>query len=238
MRRLLDWLFEHPTAALACVLAVALLARLLGIASRPLWYDEAFSVLFSEKGPAAMLVGTLSPTSTGAADVHPITYYSTLWAWMRLFGQSPIAVRALSVAAGLGVVAVIYLLGTTLFDKRMGLGAALIAALAPFQVHYAQEIRMYVFLCVWLLLATYCYWRGSQSPRGQWWLGFSVFAALAQYTHNLAAFYLVALSLWPLLTRSWHVLARLVVAGLFAIVLYLPWLVNLPAPFATVALGA
>lgn len=37
------------------ILALAVLTRALGILSRPIWYDEAFSILFSAKGPAAML---------------------------------------------------------------------------------------------------------------------------------------------------------------------------------------
>src|SRR5512143_515943 len=165
----------HPMVALAAVMVIALAARLLGIAGRQLWYDEAFSVLFAEKGPAAMLVGTLSLTRTGAADIHPLTYYSTLWLWMRLFGESPVAVRAFSIMAGLAVVLMIFALARALFDTRTALVAALIAAVAPFQVHYAQEIRMYVFLCLWLLLATYSYWKGSRTMRWQWWLGFAAF---------------------------------------------------------------
>jgi 4-amino-4-deoxy-L-arabinose transferase-like glycosyltransferase len=218
-------------------LLVGLLARLVGIGSRPLWYDEAFSVLFSEKGPSAMLVGTLSATSMGAADVHPLTYYSLLWAWMHAFGESPVAVRALSIIIGLAVILLVYILARDLFDHRTALAAAFIAALSPFQVHYAQEIRMYGLLALWLLLATWCYWQGSRSLRWPWWLGFAVFAALAQYTHNLAAFYLVALALWPLLRREWRTVRRVMASGVLAMLLYLPWFVHLPSQFAKVDLN-
>jgi predicted membrane-bound mannosyltransferase len=40
----------NQTAAGIAVLLVALFVRILGIASRPIWYDEAFAVLFSERG--------------------------------------------------------------------------------------------------------------------------------------------------------------------------------------------
>src|SRR5260221_13279110 len=43
------------------ILLVALLLRLIALGSRTLWYDEAFAVLFSEKGLDAMLYGTLTP---------------------------------------------------------------------------------------------------------------------------------------------------------------------------------
>ena len=219
----------------AAVLILGLIARLFGIASRPLWYDEAFSILFSEKGISAMLYGTLAATGAGTADVHPLGYYGLLWAWMRVFGESPVSVRMLSILAGLGVIAIVYLLTNELFNSGVAFAAGIIVALDPFQVHYAQEIRMYSFMALWLSLATYAYWRASQSSGWKWWLAFSIFAALAQYTQNLAAFYLVPLALWPLFTKNRKALKAVILAGLFAMLLYLPWLIHLPAQFAKVS---
>ena len=234
LRRLSDWLFAHPGLALASVLAVALVTRLLGIASRLIWYDEAFSILFSQKGFATMLTGTLASTGGGAAEEHPLLYYMLLSAWMRAFGDSVVAVRLFSIVAGMILVSAVYLLARSLFDVRIGFVAGLITALSPFQVHYAQEIRMYSLLGAWLLLATYAYWRAARSSGPGWWLAFALFAALAQYTHNLAAFYLLALAIWPILKGNWHVAKRVALAGLLALLLYAPWLVYLPSQFAKV----
>ena len=225
---------RHPDAAIALPLSLALISRIVGIVSRPIWYDEAFSVLFAGKGVPAMLIGTLSPAGAGASDVHPLGYYSTLWAWMRVFGDSILSVRLLSVLASLGTVAVVYSLSLHVFDRRTAMVAGILAALSPFHVHYGQEIRMYAFLGLWLALATYCYWMGSHSPRREWWAGFAVFAAMGQYTHNLAAFYLLALALWPILSREWHVVRNVLLASIGAMLLYLPWLFHLPAQFAKV----
>src|SRR5215208_3825945 len=97
--------FNLKTAA---ILILALCTRLLGIASRPIWYDEAFAVLFSEKGLSAMLYGTLAPTGAGSADIHPLGYYTLLWLWMKVFGESLVVTRLLSVMAGLISVYVVY----------------------------------------------------------------------------------------------------------------------------------
>src|SRR5919109_2433509 len=83
------------------ILLLALGVRMIGIVSRPIWYDEAFAILFSEKGLSAMLHGTLAPTGAGSADIHPLGYYTILWLWMKVFGESLIATRLLSVLAGL-----------------------------------------------------------------------------------------------------------------------------------------
>ena len=217
------------------ILILALGIRLLGIWSRPIWYDEAFSILFAEKGLSAMLYGTLAPTGIGSADIHPLGYYTSLWLWMKLFGGSLVAARALSVLAGLVSVYLVYLIALEASSDpetaRLGM---LFAALAPFQIHYAQEIRMYAFMAMWLLLATFAYQRGTRGGDWKWWGLFSISAALAQYSHNLAAFYLIALALLPVLQKNWRVLRALVLAGIGALILYTPWLVQLPAQITKV----
>jgi uncharacterized membrane protein len=220
---------------IAVILALALGIRLLGIISRPIWYDEAFSILFAEKGPVAMLYGTLTVLGGGAAEEHPLGYYIPLWLWMKAFGESLIAVRLLSIIAGLILVYLVYCIALErLSDTRTAYLSAVLAALSPFLVHYAQEIRMYSFLAMWLLLATYAYQRGSKTQNLRWWILFSVSAALAQYTHNLAAFYLIPLALLPVFQKDWKTLRAVVFTGLGALLLYLPWALQLPAQFSKI----
>lgn len=212
---------------LSIILLMAAIVRMAGISVRPIWYDEAFSILFSSKGPAAMIYGTLTSTSTGAADIHPLGYYTLLWIWSNIFGESLVAVRLLSIIAGLLTVTLAYFLAQELFSEKVAVVASLFVALAPFQVHYSQEIRMYAFLALWLMLATYAYVRGSRAHEAKWWFVFAVSAAMAQYTHNLAGFYLLPLAATPLLRRDWRNLRSVVISGLGAILLYLPWLMHL-----------
>ncbi|MBN2472335.1 MAG: glycosyltransferase family 39 protein [Anaerolineae bacterium] len=221
---------EGPRALrwLVVILLVAFGLRLVNLGGRALWYDEAFSVLFAEKGLAAMQAGTLASDSSGAAEEHPLLYYGTLDGWMRVFGPAPAMVRLYSVFAGLLSVAVIYRLAADCFDRRVGLAAALIMALAPFQIQYAQETRMYALLLLLLLLVTWAYRRAWHSGRAGWWAAFGVLAALAMYTQQLAAFYLAALGLTPVMARQWRKLLPTAAAAGLALVLYLPWLLHLP----------
>lgn len=234
MTQFIATFFQNTKTRFILILFLALFVRLLGIASRPIWYDEAFSILFSEKGLGQMLYGTLAPTGAGSADIHPLGYYILLWGWMKIFGRSLIAVRILSTLAGLATVYLVRQISQELFDTKTAETAMLIAAIAPFQVHYAQEIRMYAFLAMWLLLATYAYLRGSRSGNLRWWLVFGIASALAQYTHNLAAFSLIPLAFTPLIKRDWKTFRSLLISGLLAVFLYLPWLMQLPAQLAKV----
>lgn len=214
------------------LVGLALILRLPGLVGRPLWYDEAFAVLFSAKGLPAMLQGTLQTQGAVAADVHPLLYYSLLGLWQKAFGGDVLSVRSLSLALGLAVVGLGYGLARRSLGANAGLVAGLWLAVSPFQVHYAQEVRMYVLMTALLLAATWAFWE-ARSGAGAWaWALFAVLGAAAQYAHSLAAVYLIPLALVPWLQRHWRLGVRTVWAGLLAIALYLPWLIYLPSQVA------
>jgi mannosyltransferase len=219
---------QNPKTKLAFILSLALVIRLAGIASRPIWYDESFSILISEQGPSAILSGTLATDAdSSAAEEHPPAYYFMLWGWMQVFGNSLVAVRMLSIIFSLGIIFCVYLIANHLFNQQTALTAALLAAILPFQIHYGQEIRMYVFMTFWLLLATYAFLKRH-------WVLFTIAAALAQYTHNLAAFYLIPLAFTPVFQKDWKTLRSVTLAGFAAIIIYSPWLMQLPAQLSKV----
>jgi len=211
----------------------ALFIRLIGISTRPIWYDEAFSILFSGKGLNAMLYGTLSNTGTGAADIHPLGYYTFLYVWERVFGQSIQAARMFSICINLATLILVYLISKNLFCHKTANLASLIFAILPFQVHFAQEIRMYSLLSFWLLLATYSFLRGHRG-NWKWWIIFSLSSALAQYTHNLAVIYLIPLAITPIILKEKKTLILTGLASGCAVILYAPWLYYLPAQISKV----
>jgi len=222
-----------PGALLAILLLAAAL-RLVNLNGRPLWYDEAFAVLYAEKPPGTILYGTLTPVDGAAADVHPLLYYLTLHFWMQAAGSSPLAVRLPSVLLGLATVALVYALAAELFDARAGLWAAGLTAVAPFHVHYSQEARMYSLLCFLSLLAVYGFVRGWRRGGARPWLLFTVAGALSLYAHNLAFLTLLALDLFVLLARQWRLIKPLIAAHAGLALLFGPWLLAVPGQFGKV----
>jgi mannosyltransferase len=165
-RRFQRW----PFASLSLLIGVLLLAfglRLYHIGAQSLWNDEGTSVALAARDLAAITQGA-------ANDIHPPLYYYLLHFWMALFGNSELAVRALSALLGTLVVLLVFALGDLLAaavhqdGRRMGLLAALFAALSPFQVYYSQEARMYILTAFLGAASVYAFLRllsGGQNAR-------------------------------------------------------------------------
>jgi uncharacterized membrane protein len=199
--------------------------RLLGINSRPLFYDEAFSYFLSVQSFGQIIQGT-------AADTMPPLYYFLLHFWA-LFGQSVAWLRGLNVLLSLGVIFLAYRLTCDLYGQPAGVWAAALVAVAPFQIYYAQEMRMYTLLALGLTGFSWCFLRiyRDEGPwRTQWplWAAMALFGEIALYSHNLAGFTLAVPAIFLLVKRRWKLLLKL--CGCLAAmgIGFLPWLLLVP----------
>ncbi|HEU4841361.1 MAG TPA: glycosyltransferase family 39 protein [Ilumatobacteraceae bacterium] len=144
--------------------------------SRGLWVDEAISVVQAQQ-PFGRMIAEMKTT-----DVHPPLHHAILWVTVRIFGTSEVAVRLPSLVAGVALVPVLFWVGRTLFDRRTGWIAAMLATIAPFCVWYSQEARMYSQFMLFAALAI-----GFQVlavRRGRWydWALYGVSTALLFWT--------------------------------------------------------
>lgn len=223
---------------LLLILVLAAFLRFYRLDAQSLWADEGNSVSLSGR--------SLPYINAGAAhDIHPPLYYYLLHFWMLVFGNSEFAVRALSALLGTVLVYLTYLLGRSLSNYWLGLVAAFLSAISPFQIYYSQEARMYILLAALSALSVYSFIKfleteasktrnpkpGTRNP--YLWVGLYIIAtALSLYTHY--SFPIVILMenllyvIW--LSISWQqgrVLGRAlrwVVVQLAVVALYWPWL--------------
>lgn len=231
-------------APLLLLVAIGVALRLINLGGRPLWYDEAFALLYARLPYDTMLEGTLAQSQGAAADVHPLFYYVSLQNWMNVFGDSVVAARSLSVLYGAGTIVLVYGLMRESFDRRVGLIAALVVALSPFQIAFSQEARMYTQLGFWTTASLWAFVRGARTNRWKAWVAFGVCGAAALYSHNLAfAFYaaiglfVVARVLGGLARRTLRasLLTGAITGALIMGALFAPWLMQLPAQFGKIA---
>ena len=212
---------------LALILLLAFGLRFYRLDAQSLWNDEGTSV--------AVAGGDLVAIARDAArDIHPPLYYWLLSGWVRLFGTSETAVRALSALLGVALVALTYALGQRLIGQRAALVAALVAAIHPFQVTYAQEARMYMLLAVLTagaVLALVQIVQGAR-PALAAWAALVLLEVAGLYTHYSFAFVVLILNLayglWLVLARhrtgARHRILIWLLSQAAVGVLYLPWL--------------
>ncbi len=120
--------------------------RIFQIGEKGMWLDEAFSVWLARQPLGQMSAWLVR------IDQHPPLYYTLLHFWLYL-GDTAGLVRLLSALLGTLTIPVLYLLGRRLLGPSAGLLAALILALSPFHVRFAQETRMYTLLALSASLA-------------------------------------------------------------------------------------
>jgi len=220
---------ESRHLLLAALIAVGFILRVTALSTRGIWYDDAFSFFLAQRDPTAIIAGT-------AADTMPPLYYFALHLWM-ILGTAVVTLRLLNVLVSISIVFLTFKLANLLFDTRVAATATLLTVASPFHIYHAQELRMYGFLCLNLLLYLLFFSRiYLKRVDHAWldWIGLTTAGALAMYSHNLAAFTLLSADLLLLAKRRWRLLGHLMLAQGGILLLASPWLVMVPGQIAKV----
>jgi len=81
-----------------------------------------------------------------AEDIHAPLYFFILHLWMKLFGESDIVLRLLTVVFGVLNIPVGYLIGEKLLSKKAGLLTAAFISFNSLLIYYSQEVKFYSLL--------------------------------------------------------------------------------------------
>jgi mannosyltransferase len=213
---------NKKTIGFVLLILTALILRCLFLETRGIWYDDAFSIQLARQDFGQIIVGT-------AADTMPPLYYFLLHLWMQV-SEEIWWLRLLSVLLSLGGMTVLYLLVKEADNERSARWSLLWAAVAPFQIYHTQEIRMYALLQLAQVGYLYFFLKATKGSTTRWihWIMFALCAAASLYTHNLAVFFLLIPDVFLVIKRRWKVLGRVILAQAAAVVLFLPWIFQVP----------
>ena len=228
---------------LLAILALATIVRWSVIDRDALWLDEGYSWWDAHQRLTALW--TLVPT----CDPHPPLYFALLHPWILLVGDGTVAMRTLSTLFGVATIAVVYAAGRELDRVRgrsadgfgIGVFAALLFALTPFQVYFSIEARPYALLCFGAALLTLgCLrlvpaMRSGGSPPSAWndrmtrprWVLLVAGALIVVWSNNTAVLVLGAVStafiaFWVLDRDSRRLTVPILVAGVVVALLWAP----------------
>ncbi len=220
----------HPLgtlAALVLVMAIGLGLRVYHLGAASLWNDELFSRFYLDAGTDFMWHQGFHVETT------PPTYYTLLSAWTELFGRSAAALRWPSVIFSTLTIPLVFLLGREISGRTCGLLAALIFALAPMELYYAQEARAYALLGLAAALALLGGAWFLRTPRATGAAAcYLAGIAGAIYVHNTAVFLAaasaVAVGLHLLSDPAYPLAVRLRLFGRFVAINVLALMLCLP----------
>jgi uncharacterized membrane protein len=218
------------------LLVLALLAWTLGLTfldAKSLWLDEANGLVVTRLGLAAL-------AAAQNELYHPPLFYWLLERWLP-FGSGEFFWRFPSVVFSVVNVLLAWQLSRAWFGRAVGLTAAVLVALSPVLIWYAQELRPYALLVLLSLFTTLsvthlCLRAGGRSslraawwPVFAWWLLAAVSITAAIYLHYFALLLLgVHVLTWLALfaARRTTLSSLLLVLGAWvgAFVAYWPWL--------------
>jgi len=206
------------TLVLAPILFAALLLRLTGLGARSLWTDEG-STWTAASSPLRELIRLCAQK-----DASPPLFYLLTSLALKI-GDTEAWLRSVSVVASLGMVWLTYRIARLAASRSEASLAAVLVALSPHQLMFAQEARTYMTVACFTTWALYLFARAALLDRRRAWLPFVLVSALGLWTQSIALLGVGVQATLIVLTPAGRRNAwRWLLAQAAAFALYAPWI--------------
>jgi mannosyltransferase len=186
---------RSPSLWFGLVILVGTTLRLFRLGTKSFWLDEAISAVLAQVDRHVFVAAIIH------RQANMVLYYLLLRGWIRL-GSTEFVIRCLSVAAGVGAIPAIYLLGARLFGPRAGRLAALLLSVHAFHIRYSQEARAYSLLMLLAVASSLFFVEILERPSRKNWAAYVLVSTLMVYAQVFGGWMLVAQ--WASLLFLWH----------------------------------
>lgn len=156
-------------------LAVGIACRIFAGIDTPLWFDETFSAVIATQSSLNSLIRFMLTELSGPA------YYSMLWGWEKLAGDSNIALRLPSLALSIATPIVILWKGHP--DRQVRMIWAAVTALSVVGFDSATQARPYALLFLLATMQSIAFIRLIDDPRLGRAFAWTTLCALTVLTH-------------------------------------------------------
>jgi 4-amino-4-deoxy-L-arabinose transferase-like glycosyltransferase len=191
---------------LIILLWAAFWLRLLNTSGFSFWTDEGLTPLRASYPLLELLSNRITIQLAITKDTHPPLFYLIIHFTRQLFGETDFAYRYPSLLASLLLIPLLFQFGRRLHHLRLGILVALVTAVNPLQIWYANEARMYTLLVLLTAAATYVLWQAITLPNlpppqrrlrlPHYVALYALLAGLAFYTHYTTLFLIAGQSLF------------------------------------------
>lgn len=208
--------------SLLLILVLTFVLRVFRLDAQSLWWDEIAPILIARLPFPQWLIPVFQDRG------HPPGLYFFLSLWMPS-GLDEFYVRFLSVIEGTLSVAILARLGARIGGARVGIIAALLMALSPFYIWYAQESRMYAPLILAAVASSWAFVELIHRPRASVAVGLFFCNVFGLYSHYLFGLFLLTQLLFLVMARGKYprTLRFVMLATFGAGIVFAPWLIAL-----------
>lgn len=217
---------KNNLLVLVLIIFLGLLLRVVFINSSPLslYGDEltitldAYSLLKTGQDQLGNFMPLTFPMGAG----RPAGYVYGSIPFIAVFGPTALGVRALSVLSGIGIIVLIYLVGKRFFSEKVGLLAAAVFAVSPWDIALSRggfEAHFALFL---VLLGIYLFIRANQKPILYLFSAFSFGLTIHTYpTYKVSLILLLPLLFWYTggIKENLNIKSKYLLAGAFILVI-------------------
>jgi len=214
---------------LTAIVAVGAFLRVHGLVARAIWYDEGFTIAFSKK--LGLSPAFLDTNVTSDAPLLPLLV-RVMGEFFRLVPLTAppapaydFGLRAIPCVLSIIAIGLCYWLARLILRNRPGaLLTALLCAVSPFQVYYAQELKPYSLLLCISLAAMISLWYALERNGTLDWLALAFFLGIGMYGHLFAVWNIALANLYfaLMLRRHYRQIPQWVATQMIACVMCLP----------------
>ncbi len=173
---------------LSLVLVVSFFLRFYQLNFQSLWVDELHTMI--EADPSLSFSELFNYLR--CCDQHPPIFFFIVRLAFILFGYSEFVARSISALSGTISVWVLFLLGKELYNKKLGIIAALLTCVNYFNILYSQEARGYIVLFLFTSLSFLYFLKLQKNISVKNTVVYCLFTLLMMYTHYYGIFVFVS----------------------------------------------
>jgi hypothetical protein len=181
------WFGQALTVGAVGAVALGIVLRFW--ARSDMWLDEALTFNIARL-PLSQLHGALKK------DGAPPLYYVLLHFWLKAFGTSTVAVRALSGVLSCATLPLVWMAGRRLGGRTVAIGVVVLVATSPFAVRYATENRMYALIGFLTAAGLVALQQALRQPKAGNLIAVGLCVSLLLYSHYWALYLVGVTGLW------------------------------------------
>ncbi len=161
-------------------------------------------------------------------DAHPAGVQVFIYYWIKVFGNSEMAVKLPFILFGLFSIIVAYKISKQWFNSSVALIVAAFMASMQYMVMYSQIARPYISGMFFCLLMVWCwnnyFFNKNDKGKVKWLVGYVFFSTLCAYNHHFSLLFASIVGITGLFFIDKNFWKGYVLAGVLIFVLYIPHL--------------